>query len=777
MTQNWNPENWGNIPTLLRDRAQWMVCGDDKVPRSIHSGYPADNTDSRNWASFNDAERYAYQHGMWIGFCFSAGGGLTCIDLDNKADLVVDPQTHAENQARMQSMYRFYDTYIEQSKSGNGLHIILQGEIGTGRRRDNVEVYSQERFIIITGDVQKARPLLQAQAMLDSLVAQMTQSQVDHITLEEVPPVESDAELAARIFRSKSSAKFEALIAPNWYEQTNPNSGAPYGEDPSRADLSFATLLGFFTPSNGQIWSMFKQTALGQRTKNGQDRHPSYDRFLVHTIKEARAYLASDAARHEAPELVAAAANMLEQFKAKQLADAAAQTAKVEDPAQSAALNWRPESDHQIVTKHQFHFQKPYEIVSEKPMEWALENVFAKQSVNAIYGWSAVGKSFIALDLMMAVAEGKEWFGHETEMMHVSYLALEGSEGMRNRLEAYRIGRGVEYQLPMNFDIFRGKFNICDPEHVSAMIYQRQQAGMVGGMFVIDTFAKATLGKDENSAQDMGQAVQMAELIKDQLQACVVIVHHSTKPNSETGIAGGLRGSGSIQAGIDGVIQVAKREHKEDDRVVLEKRFILMDKVKEGADSGYQEFVLNVVKIGERVRKCGEIVPITSCNVINADQLRNQVNSPLAPLPAADEPTYDYGGNGGATRPSRNGKAKRAGSTQAPIADQPLSAKQSEETEFARLPFKTAVRDAMMVAIGRTGSTPLPIDGMPPGKVPIPRKELINEIIGVLNPTCDPKHPTLKNRINAAIAYAADSNKIGKIVSNGIQYFYLLEAM
>lgn len=777
MTQNWNPENWVNIPTELRHRAQWMVCGDDKVPRSIHSGYPADNTDSRNWTSFQDAERYAYARGMWVGFCFASGGGLTCIDLDNKADLLADPQTYAENQARMQSMYRFYDTYIEQSKSGNGLHIILQGEIGTGRRRDNVEVYSQERFIIITGDVQKARPLMQAQGLLDSLVSQMTASQTEHIALEEVPPVESDAELAARIFKSKSSAKFEALIAPNWHEQLNPNTGAPYGEDPSRADLSLVTLLGFFTPSNGQIWSMFKQTALGQRTKNGQERHPSYDRFLVHTIKEARAYLASDAARHEAPDLVAGAANMLEQFKEKQQAELAAQAAKIEDPAQSAALNWRPESEHQIVSKYQFHFQKPHEIVAEKPMEWALENVFAKQSVNAIYGWSGVGKSFVALDLMMAVAEGCEWFGHETEQMHVSYLALEGGEGMRNRLEAYRIGRGVEYRLPMNFDIFRGKFDICNPEHVSAMIYQRQQAGMTGGMFVIDTFAKATLGKDENSAQDMGQAIQMAELIKNELQACVVIVHHSTKPNAETGIAGGLRGSGAIQAGIDGVIQVAKRERKEDDRVILEKRFMLMDKVKEGADAGYKEFALNVVKIGERTRKCGEIVPITSCNVVSIDEQQNQVNSPIAPLPASNHPTYDYSEGGAETRPHRQNsgkKSQRAGSSKAPI-DSPLSAREAEEAELGRLDFKTAIRDALMLSAKKVGGSALPIDGVPSGRVPIPRKAFVDEIKAVLNPSCDPNNPTLKNRINVAIASASEANRIGKVISNGIQYFYLLE--
>jgi hypothetical protein len=771
----YNPENWLNIPVELQNRAQWMVCGDDKVPRSVKTGYPADNTNPYYWASFAEAYAYADRHGMWIGFCFSAGGGLACIDIDNKIDPQSDPVLYAENQERMRAMYRFYDSYIEQSKSANGLHIILKGEIGPGRRRDNVEVYSQERFMIMTGDVQKERPLMDGQHLLDSLVQQMTISDRKFVDLEEKPAVESDADVAKRILNSRSGGKFEDLIAPDWYARINPNSRAPYGDDPSRADLSFATLVGFFTESNGQIWSMFKQTALGNRLKNGQVRHPMYDRFLVHTIKEARAYLASDAGKRESVDLRGATDAMLERFKAERAANEAAQRAKIEDPAQSAALNWKPESDHQIVNKHKFVFKKPYEVSAEPPLEWALENVFQKRSVNAIYGWSAVGKSFVALDLMMAIAEGREWFGHETEQMHVTYLALEGGDGMRNRLEAYRLSRGIGYQLPTNFDIYRGHFNICDPEHVSAMIYQRQRDHMVGGMFVIDTFAKAIIGADENSSKEMGPAVQQAQLISEQLQACVVLVHHSTKPDKDTGIAGGLRGSGAIQAGIDGVLQVAKRYTEDESGNRHVTRVLVMDKVKEGQDAEEHPFELNVVKIGERVRKSGEIVDVTSCTI---KDLAHCVNSPVAPIAGAGvaggAPTYsaaEYaagGAMGGAPNVGTAGNA-RAG-TKGPTRAR--SAKASAEQKASRYNIGAVLDRALAIGADRVNRANMGKFGAPPDKHPTPREELVSIITDLINP--DEVDNAFKTAVRNALNFAVTSGKLGRSTEHSKQYYWLM---
>ncbi|MFX8539116.1 hypothetical protein ABTL98_18685, partial [Acinetobacter baumannii] len=83
----------------------------------------------------------------------SAEDPFTCIDLDIKADT---PQEQCD---RASSIIKTLNSYTEYSQSGKGFHIWVYGNIGKGLRRDNVEIYSQERFIICTGNTLKSEPI------------------------------------------------------------------------------------------------------------------------------------------------------------------------------------------------------------------------------------------------------------------------------------------------------------------------------------------------------------------------------------------------------------------------------------------------------------------------------------------------------------------------------------------------------------------------------------------------------------------------------------------
>lgn len=119
-----------------------------KVPLSL-SGHDLDVRDSRRWVSFDEARRSK----VGTGFGIVLGDGLGCIDLDR---CIVDGVV-ADWARSWIDGYREDAVLIEKSFSGEGVHIFLPMTEGPGRRiRDgvqNVETYSRDRYIAVTGDV------------------------------------------------------------------------------------------------------------------------------------------------------------------------------------------------------------------------------------------------------------------------------------------------------------------------------------------------------------------------------------------------------------------------------------------------------------------------------------------------------------------------------------------------------------------------------------------------------------------------------------------------
>ena len=138
----------------MRERVRWVRWVErrrgakmTKVPLSL-SGHDLDVRDSRRWVSFEEARRSK----VGTGFGIVLGDGLGCIDLDH---CIIDGVVAEWAQGWIDG-YREDAVLIERSFSGEGVHIFLPMEEGPGRRiRDgvrNVEIYSRDRYIAVTGD-------------------------------------------------------------------------------------------------------------------------------------------------------------------------------------------------------------------------------------------------------------------------------------------------------------------------------------------------------------------------------------------------------------------------------------------------------------------------------------------------------------------------------------------------------------------------------------------------------------------------------------------------
>lgn len=145
---------------------QWVcVKADSKVPFQTF-GAAASSSDPSTWCSFEDAvSALADGYFDYLGYVFSDADGLVGIDIDTgfedgmPTDVLVD-------------IVSTCGSYTEVSRSGRGVHIIVDGTLGfKGRNnRNGVEIYRSGRYFIMTGDRFIFHRIVQNQEGIDCVV-------------------------------------------------------------------------------------------------------------------------------------------------------------------------------------------------------------------------------------------------------------------------------------------------------------------------------------------------------------------------------------------------------------------------------------------------------------------------------------------------------------------------------------------------------------------------------------------------------------------------------
>lgn len=287
------------LPAELRELRQWCLAGADKAPLSRGPDgklFYASVTEPSQWMTFDDAiataiaeagrvttwqkKGHSYQQtGLDVGFVLHEADPFTCIDLDVKdpenAPEEPDKWTTAEQYDLFYRIMQGFGSYTEASRSGKGLHIWVRGKIGQGARRDGVEVYSQERFIICTGAVIQPGEIEYRQQLLDNMVSQMRPQQRADAALSEVEADEDDWSILLRAANASNADKFQRLWRGEWADMGFPSQ--------SEADLALMSMFTFYTNSNEQCRRLFRESGLGKREKARKD-----DRYLNLTLRIIR---------------------------------------------------------------------------------------------------------------------------------------------------------------------------------------------------------------------------------------------------------------------------------------------------------------------------------------------------------------------------------------------------------------------------------------------------------------------------------------------------------
>lgn len=155
-----------------------------------------------------------------------------------------------------------------------------------------------------------------------------------------------------------------------------------------------------------------------------------------------------------------------------------------------------------------------------------IDGVLRKGHKMLIAGPSKAGKSFALIELSVAIAEGRKWFGFQCTQGRVLYINLElDSKSCEQRIADVRKSMGVDYKNPIDIWHLRGESCPLD-KLVPKLTRRAAKRNYIA--IIIDPIYKIITG-DENSAEQMAMFCNQFDKIAKQLGCAVIYCHHHSK--------------------------------------------------------------------------------------------------------------------------------------------------------------------------------------------------------------------------------------------------------
>ena len=193
------------------------------------------------------------------------------------------------------------------------------------------------------------------------------------------------------------------------------------------------------------------------------------------------------------------------------------------------SLSPRPE------TKSMFRALSIEEIQQLPPPKWLLKNRLP-EGQTWIYGEPGAGKSFLALDWAASVA---------STGLNVIYFIGEGVTGFARRVSAWRSIHGRDLST---FRVVPQAPHLLDAQSVAAL--EATVDAWSPSLIIVDTFARSLVGGEENSARDVGMAIDALDTLWRERQVSSLVIHHSNKGGTSE------RGSSAIRGAADATWEV-----------------------------------------------------------------------------------------------------------------------------------------------------------------------------------------------------------------------------
>ena len=477
-----------------------------KVPYDPSTGEKAASTNPKNWTSYADAVSICKKRGYdGVGFVFTAEDDLCGVDLDK----CLDPDT-GEIEPWAAHIVKELNSYTEISPSGRGVHVLLRGELPTGRnRKGRFEAYDRGRYFTVTGKHLSGTPqtLENRQEELGSVIRRVfvEESSNGHATFSS--PLESaDNDLSDdEVIRKASVASNGARFSRLWAGDTEGYCSH------SEADLALCGMLAFWTGGDAaRIDTLFRRSGLYRKKWDREN-------YRNGTVAEA---LSGRTEFYEPPKTVTLA-----------------------DGTERAVTDLKPEEVGRLLSGI-----KPEEVA------WLWPSWLALGKLALVDGDPGLGKSAMTLDLAARVSSGEAFpDGAGCEPSGVVLLSAEDglADTIRPRLDAAGADTTRILALATVPDEEGHDRLLSIPEDLALIEkgIRRVEARLV----VVDPLM-AFLSGDTNSHRDQDVRRALAPLagLAEKTGTAVLVVRHLNKAAANNPL---YRGGGSI--GIIGAARMA----------------------------------------------------------------------------------------------------------------------------------------------------------------------------------------------------------------------------
>lgn len=236
--------------------SQWVVTyTQDKIPLNPYTGLRAAVNDPATWSDYKTAANcVAANRFLTLGFVLTVNDPYVCVDLDTYRTL--NPEI-IEYHKRI---YERFDSYSELSPSG-GVHIWLKGNVQSHKfSKEFFEIYSNSRYMTITGNVLHNGAIQNRQELLDELCLSVDKPIIEVDSKE----TQTDAEIINSAAYASNGQLFQSLYLGKWSDCGYPSQ--------SEADLALINIIAFYTESKQQIARIYYSSLLFKNTPDAKKK-------------------------------------------------------------------------------------------------------------------------------------------------------------------------------------------------------------------------------------------------------------------------------------------------------------------------------------------------------------------------------------------------------------------------------------------------------------------------------------------------------------------------